>query len=143
MKKNTWFVISFLILGLSIILGVFTISSSGFGPGTLDYDGYFVDGFGLSRNSSIDVTLYSDYGLSVPTKVVAVGWNDFYVIAEREVLAGNSSTGEILWYLIDRDNISIIGPFSDEDFVQAKEEFGLADVEMIRSGDLSSSLFQF
>ncbi|PIS04283.1 hypothetical protein COT83_01445 [Candidatus Peregrinibacteria bacterium CG10_big_fil_rev_8_21_14_0_10_44_7] len=141
MKKQIWFVILVSFIGISLVLWFIVIAFSGFGPGTLDYDGYFVDGFGLSRNSSIDVTLYSDYGLSVPTKVIAVGWNDLYIIVEREVLVQNSSAGEILWYVIDRVNLSISDPFDEGEFSRVKDELGLSDVEMMKSGDLSSSLF--
>jgi len=140
-KSKIWVVIGILFLALLVSPFLIVILSDGFGPGTLDYDGYFVDGFGLSRNNSLDVTLYSDYDIIIPTKVVEVGWDDSRIVVKREVIVGDSYTGEVFWYVIDRSSFLVTGPLKGEEFMSLYDELDLADIKMHKAGNLSKELY--
>jgi len=124
---------------IMLILTSISYISGCFGPGIADYDGQFIDGYGLSRSSANNISLYGINDINVPAKIIELGWDESYIVIKREFLddAGNP-LDTFCWYII---NLSLSESINDENIDATLKDIGINEIKMYAPNELRNSLY--
>lgn len=107
--------------------------------GLADYDIDLPGNYSILRTSANEITIAPKTEIGwgpniIPARVVAVGWDDNYIIAKQKVIASENEFN--YWVLAIETGVSE-GPFNKKDFQRKKEDYKIVeDVKLINVEDL-------
>lgn len=134
-----------IIICAGCLYALFVASFVPYGPGIYDYTYYINQDYCIVRSSSKNVVLCDeDLFVLIHANIVGLGYNEKHIIVKQEPdrskddrnaskrpVAGN----RYAYWIVEIETGQVMGPFSKNEFIQKRDELGVAGGMLFSSPD--------